>query len=88
MSQSTPAVVLLTNRKGQKELVNLDAVRRISPMNNGGSCVYFREASSSGLEIQEKPEEVLPLLMRQAMAALSAAVPDLKGMMDSMESAL
>ena len=79
MSQSNVPVVLLTNRDGLKELVNLDNVARINEMCQGGSCVHF-VGGAGGLEVQESPDRILPLLIEQQLQTVKSAMAAMGGL--------
>jgi hypothetical protein len=48
-------------------------------MRQGGSCVHF-VGGGGGLEIKESPEEVLPLLISQALQALQSGMASIGGL--------
>jgi len=73
-TSSNPPLVLLTNESGQDTLVNLDQVL-VATAVKGGTLIRF--TGDKTLEVQQRPADILPLLVKQhldvAMKAMAAS---------------
>lgn len=86
MSQgNTPPFVILTSKEdGLKEGVNLNNVARIIALPGGGSRIRF-VGGVDGMEVQEAPDQIIPLYVQQSMALLMSKMDDMRKLAASIE---